>query len=312
MVLEFSCPKCGMQFKVSPKVAGKRGRCKKCGHQMTIPSQPPPAASVAASGMFRLAGAEAVVKGTSKPKYPSPSPPSQGEHDKKKPFSMPDSVKLAPITADFQKPVPKGKKKVEEEDPRSYKLKPLSKKYTPVGHGLSASKPQSPAQQIYRRQMRNLAGLFGKINDFAYLISIPFILLFLVAIVIQNWNLVLLGATAVVLLNIGRILATMAYLAIVPFKESARQGILFLIPPLTFYFLYKNWKQMKQGALRLVGPILSIVAVVLMFQYVPWLAGTVDLPKTGTQQETPADADADQRAASQPADTKNAHGAVGQ
>lgn len=286
MVIEFSCPKCGMQFKVSASAAGKQGRCKKCGHQMKIPTQPPPAAAVAASGMFRLPEIRASEQIPRPRERSAATPGADRERDEKKPFVMPNSVKLAPITADFQKPLTRKKKRVEEDDPASYKLKPLSRKYAPVGHGIPGAKPESPAQQMYRKQMRNLSGLFGKINDFAYLISIPFILLFLVAILIRNWELVLLGATVIILLNIGRIIATMAYLAITPFKESAMQGILFLVPPLTFYFIYKNWKQMKRGAMRLIGPVLSVAAVILAFQYVPWLAGTVDAPQPKIQQHT--------------------------
>ena len=45
-----------------------------------------------------------------------------------------------------------------------------------------------------------------------------------------------------VLLNLGRIVAGVANLAVVPFREGIVQGIMFLIPPLTFFYLSSHWK----------------------------------------------------------------------
>ena len=264
MVIEFSCPNCGMQFKVSAKVAGKKGKCKKCRHLMNIPVATPPAVAVEATGMFRLATAGShagvVSAATAVPAEPQPK-------------AEESELELALITQDLVKPVAREKRKPREViDPASLKLAPLSQKHTPLGRGPQSSQPPGPVQQVYRKQLRNVSGLLSKFNNFAYLISIPFILLFLVAIVMKQGNLVVLGATAVVLLSIGRLLATLGKLAIIPFRDSPLEGILFFVPPLTFYYMYKHWKQMKQDASPLVAPIVIIVAVVLAFQYVPWLA----------------------------------------
>src|SRR5262249_11261623 len=37
MGIVFFCQSCGSRFEVDPRMAGKRGHCKKCGQQMTIP-----------------------------------------------------------------------------------------------------------------------------------------------------------------------------------------------------------------------------------------------------------------------------------
>ena len=37
MSIVFFCQSCGSRFNVDPRMAGKQGRCKKCGEQMTVP-----------------------------------------------------------------------------------------------------------------------------------------------------------------------------------------------------------------------------------------------------------------------------------
>ena len=37
MGIVFFCQSCGARFEVDPRMAGKKGRCKKCGQHMTIP-----------------------------------------------------------------------------------------------------------------------------------------------------------------------------------------------------------------------------------------------------------------------------------
>ena len=41
----------------------------------------------------------------------------------------------------------------------------------------------------------------------------------------------------VVLLNIGRLVAGLANLVVIPFREGIAQGVFFLIPPFTFFYL---------------------------------------------------------------------------
>ena len=80
-----------------------------------------------------------------------------------------------------------------------------------------------------------------------------------------------LGATVVVLLNIGRVAAGVANLVVIPFRESPIQGILFLIPPITFFYLYQNWYKVHRRVKRIIGPVFTIVLVVAAFVVEPWL-----------------------------------------
>jgi hypothetical protein len=76
----------------------------------------------------------------------------------------------------------------------------------------------------------------------------------------------------VVLLNIGRLVAGVANLVVIPFREGIAQGVAFLIPPVTFFYLNNHWKKMRKPTRRVVEPVLTIGLVVLAFTFIPWLS----------------------------------------
>src|SRR5262249_44469496 len=96
--------------------------------------------------------------------------------------------------------------------------------------------------------------IFRWLNEGAYLFSIPFIMIFLFGVVIKSRNLALFGATFLVLLSIGRIVAGVGNLAMVPLREGL------------------HTKKMKKPLRRVIEPVLTIVAVLLLFTFVPWLS----------------------------------------
>ena len=116
-------------------------------------------------------------------------------------------------------------------------------------------KPQGNAlMSVWRGQLTNLMKLFRKINQAAYLFSVPFLVILLLGIAVQNRPMALFGATVVVLLNVGRIAAGVANLAVIPFRD----GI--------------DFSKMKKPAQRVAEPIVTIGLVVLAFMFVPWLS----------------------------------------
>jgi len=125
----------------------------------------------------------------------------------------------------------------------------------------------------YRGAMGKVEKLFRWINQSAYLVSVPFLVLLLLGMFIGSNSLMGLGATAVIVLNIGRIVAGVANLAVIPFRESPIQGIFFLIPPITFFYMYQNWHKVHQPVKRIVGPILTIALVAAAFVAEPWIRG---------------------------------------
>jgi hypothetical protein len=137
----------------------------------------------------------------------------------------------------------------------------------------STGRPAGAITRGYRHQMGKVQGLFRWINQSAYLVSVPFLMLLLVGVVSDSQSLMAIGATVVVVLNIGRLLAGVANLVVIPFRESPLQGVFFLIPPLTFIYLYQNWQKVRKPVLRILGPIGTIGLVILAYLVAPYLRG---------------------------------------
>jgi membrane protein implicated in regulation of membrane protease activity len=135
----------------------------------------------------------------------------------------------------------------------------------------SRGKSAGAVTRAYRKELGSVQKLFRWLNESAYLVSVPFLLMILAGIVLKNQPVALLGATGVVLLNIGRVATGLANLVVIPFRESPVQGVLFLIPPLTFLYLWQHWKRVRKPVMRVVGPIATIGLVVLAFSLIPWL-----------------------------------------
>jgi hypothetical protein len=125
----------------------------------------------------------------------------------------------------------------------------------------------------YRQGMGQVQKVFRWLNQSAYLVSVPFLMCLLLGLAVRNHGLVVLGATVVVLLNLGRIVAGLANLVVIPFRESPIQGIFFLIPPITFIYLAQHWNKVKRPVQRIIGPIVTIGFVALSFVVEPYLKG---------------------------------------
>ena len=125
---------------------------------------------------------------------------------------------LAPITIDR---MPAGRKKPamfprRRRDSKPYALaKPVRR--SPAAGGAQANRP---IVKVWRRQLGGVQKLFRKINQAAYLVSVPFLMILVFGTVVGNRPMALLGATAVVLLNIGRLVAGAANLAVVPLRDG--------------------------------------------------------------------------------------------
>jgi hypothetical protein len=272
MTIDFSCPRCGAPFSVDARMAGKSGRCKKCRHQMTIPSSPAPAPLSAATGMFRLSSA-AVGAGA-------------GAGSGGPVFGGISSVGLAPLTEEVR-PVP-GRGKLapqkqysfnpdlllENSRPGStYKLVPSHKALPPVARQPSGGKPPGPLARLWRGQARAVLGVIRQLSDLVYLLTIPCVMLILLAVILGRRDLAVMGATGVIALSLVRLALEGVALVAGPFKESPLQGILFLIPPFTFYYLYKHPKRTKKAIGRVLAPIGWMLGVVLAFALIPSLSG---------------------------------------
>jgi len=248
MIINFACSQCAMPFKVNSKHAGRTGRCKGCGNRMTIPAAP--AADVARTGRFRL-----------------------GDQPAAQDAGLSPSMQLAAISEDLKPLKPKKAAPVAAAEPTSYKLAPILKPSPQQQRAHNRAKPAGKLKRAYQKQITNLSSLLGWLANLCLLLTFPCIFLFLLGILLRNWNFVLYGTTGVCIFSAARILLIITHLAFIPFRVSLQEGLLFLIPPVTLYFIYKYWPQMRKSAAGLVAPIFLVIALFFAFEYIPYLAG---------------------------------------
>lgn len=273
MPIAFACPGCSTRFKVADQLAGKQARCKKCGRPLQVPERPATAASVVASGLFRMGSVSAQQNNSTT--ATSRAAPGRA--------SPPASLRLAPITADFVKPAARQRTtKWEEPDSVEYEMeRPL---------------PAAPARLAasHRRLLWGPGGLaeslllgLRMVSDWAYFVSIALLLAILVAVILKQRELAIVAGVVVVLLNLARFAIDGFVLVTLAFKRGPIQGMLFFIPPWTFIYLSRR-SVLREAFLRFLGPALPIAAVVLLFACVPFLRDGQLSESAPVGSETPA------------------------
>jgi hypothetical protein len=247
MGIVFFCQSCGARFEVDPRTAGKRGHCKKCGQIMTVPRAEEIASMSAIPALASAVGGTGPATGRRPAKPPVGSPLTSWLES-----GLSDAV-LAPITLDR---MPLGQKRPtkpspldDAEDSKPYVLS------EPIREERGAVRSHDyVALRVWRGQIGGIQKVLRWLNETAYLISVPFIMMLLLGTVARIHWVAVLGAVVVVLLNIGRLITAAANLAIAPFREGL------------------NWKRVKKPLRRLIEPVMVIGLVVLAFAFIPFLS----------------------------------------
>ena len=262
-MIVFSCRQCATRFKVPDGLAGKQARCKKCGQTLQVPSAPVAVAAVAATGLFRM--------GAMQPDQP-PSGQKPPESKPRVQSAAPSSIRLAPISVADIQAVTERRRLQEEEDAVEYELeKPLDEPIASLPRKIS-----QPRGRIFWGRggiAEVLLIALRKFSDYAYLISVPFLLLMLLAIILKQRELAVLAGVIVILLNVVRLGLDGFVLVTLAFKNGPVEGVLFFMPPLTFYYLSKRGKVMQEAMKRFLSGALPIIGVLLLAIFVPWLRG---------------------------------------
>lgn len=278
MNIVFFCQSCGARFEVSSASAGKKGRCKTCGQMMTIPKPHEVASLVAIPAMSAKeagpghAGARVVTKAAPRKAKSGDSLSWLAE--------APEDVALSPLEV-HRRPI----KSAYDDDLGDGKPYAIGKPLKAARSIYSGGKPANDVVIAWRQALGVVQRTFRWLNETAYLVSTPFLMLILAGAIFRSRPMALLGATAVVLLNIGRIVAGVANLVVVPFREGIPQGITFLIPPFTFFYLSKHWGKLHKPTMRIVSPALTIGAVFLAFTFIPSLRRDGKAPSTANLKE---------------------------
>jgi hypothetical protein len=247
MGIVFFCQSCGSRFEVDPRMAGKKGRCRKCGQYTRIPraeeivsmtAMPALAATAAGAG---IRGVQAAA-----PLHDDEGPPSLGAWLK----AGMSQVGLAPLSGVHRPVRPVLPSALDDgEDSKPYNLaKPIVDNRGPVRI------QDNVLVRLWRRVLGDVQKVFRWLNESAYFVSIPFLMVMLVGTAVKSRPLALLGATFVVLLNLGRLAAGAVALALVPLRDGL------------------NARKLKKPVRRVAEPILTIGLIVLGFTFIPWLA----------------------------------------
>jgi hypothetical protein len=304
MLLVFACEICGKRFKVDERSRGKRGRCSHCGHVMRIPqlneapgavASPPPvpapapvaAAAAVTEPAFKLSPPESrPAMHTEEPRLPPEPVPARPVGPHSSVFGL-----ASPVPANRQRPgdqhirfdlvdedadpaaivpvspeIARGLREIEEfqRDPRGYAVASEQRGFL---WRLDRSKPAGWLYLKWRGAVGFLLKILRWIDSWAYLISVPFIVLMIFGIVAEQSNLVHVGAVVTVLANYGRFWADLLAFFLRPYKDGPIQGLAFLFPPYTLYYLTVHWDRMRPIVRRIATSCIPIVAVILMYSY---------------------------------------------
>jgi hypothetical protein len=272
MSLHLNCPGCGARFSVEERFAGHPARCKKCGTSIRIPS-------VGQDAHSQTLGAPPVLH---RELFTNRAPAAGSSISARRPESWIDAVTshvgLVPISVEHLAPIRPVLPSALADEPPSGPYRVAAAPDLPALDAHSGH-PAGPLTVAYRHQLGNILKFFRWLNQTAYLISVPFIMIFLFGVITKSHGFTALGATAVVLLNASRLVSGMANLIAIPFRDGPIQGILFLIPPLSLIYLIRHWTKVKQPVLRVLGPVGTVGIVVLTFAFTPWLRGN-DKPES--------------------------------
>ncbi len=244
-------------------MAGRTGRCKQCNNKMKIPQRPRQRKEVEASGRFRLASAARTAT--------APDPDSDPDDQKSRAYIVNTRAALAAVSERLIHHPRVTEPESDDSGPYQLNRRQVKSIKRQQKRRRKKSKPPGRAKQAYWKQTRRVLSLLRRLNDYAYLISLPFLLLVLIGILFTSRPLAVFGAAGVILPNIGRFAINAFYLVVLPFKEGPLQGVLFFIPPFTFYYLYKRWPRMRRATMQFLSPAIPIACVVLAFTFVPWL-----------------------------------------
>ena len=135
--------------------------------------------------------------------------------------------------------------------------------------GRRSSGPAGWLTTKWRACVGSALRLFRWIDTWAYLISIPFVLLMILGVVAENRSLIHVGAVVIVLANYGRFWADLLAFFVRPYKDGPLQGLAFLFPPYMVYYLATRWDTMKRIVRRIATSCIPILAVVLVYAFDP-------------------------------------------
>jgi hypothetical protein len=145
----------------------------------------------------------------------------------------------------------------------------------------------SPILVAYRLFFGLLGRVTTWISETSYTVSFILIILAVASGMVGRHALATTVCGVIVALNLVGLAGDIVSLATLSFRKNPLQGVLFLIPPFTLYYLWTDWYRYRDTVLRMRIPLITLALVVAAYLSVPWLRG-------GIKNELPAVASVEQ------------------
>ena len=300
MSILFTCENCGKRFKVDERSQGRRGRCSHCGHVMRIPGSVgaehahPPARATAPDGEppFKLSPPEphplvrevilppAADLAPQRPVGPHhaqfapassvPAAHQPGAHEAHAQFELLDDDADPATVFSVSPEVTRGLEEIAEfeKDRRGYRIEG-DRSGAFYFFGLRDSRPAGWLYTKWRAGVSFVLKLLRWVDTWAYLVSIPFLILMVLGIAAENRLLIHTGAVVVVLANYGRFWADLLAFFVRPYKDGPLQGLAFLFPPYMLFYLATRWNHMQKLVRRIAMSCIPILFVILIYGFLP-------------------------------------------
>ena len=300
MSIIFTCENCGKRFKVNERSQGRRGRCSHCRHVMRIPGArvsehpqtPAPAATPDDDAPFKLSppephpqARELILPPTTylashqwvgpdhtqfAPASSLPATEHPHEHEPHIHFELLDDDADPASVVPASPEITRGLQEIAEfeKDRRGYRIAD-DRSGVFSFFGLREPGPAGWVQTKWRAGVSSVLKVFRLVDTWAYLISIPFLILMILGIAAENRPLIHTGAVMVVLANYGRFWADLLAFFVRPYKDGPFHGLAFLFPPYMLYYLVTRWDYMERILRRIAMSCIPIVAVVLIYAFLP-------------------------------------------
>lgn len=246
MKIAFACRHCGSRLVVDAALAGRVGRCRSCGRRVTVPE----------------GSAAAKVTPVRKPASPArkPTPPAA-------PARAPeDEYQLRPVT-----PVHEPALEVPgwgDDDTEMVVVRPP----VPVAARPSSTDP-TPLLRAYRACFSLLVHATTWISETSYTVSLILLILAVAAGMIGQHSLAAWGVRGIVGLNLVGLVGDVASLVTLSFRKDPLRGVLFLVPPITLYYLWTDWRRYRDTVGRMRIPLTTLAIVGVAYLFVPWISG---------------------------------------
>jgi predicted Zn finger-like uncharacterized protein len=300
MSIIFTCENCGKRFKVDERSQGRRGRCSHCGHVMKIPgaggaehahtparaatpddelpfklSPPephplvrevilPPAGDLASQQPVGPHHAQ-FARASFIPASQQPGAPEAHAHFE----LLDDDADPASVFA-VSPEVTHGLQEIAEfeKDRSGYKIEG-DRSGAFSFFGLRDSRPAGWLYRKWRAGVSFVLKVLRWVDTWAYLISVPFLILMILGIAAENRPLIHTGAVVVVLANYGRFWADLLAFFVRPYKDGPLQGLGFLFPPYTLFYLATRWNYMQKIVRRIAMSCIPILFVIVIYGFLP-------------------------------------------